>query len=123
MVMSSTLRKAMLLSAIVLAVMSVCAPFAMAQENAADGAASLNRNATTVGEGIRVAGITIAAGIALAGAALGTGRAQASIGAGGTGALAEKPELFTNVLILVALPETILVMGFVIAFLLMGKIV
>lgn len=119
MVTSSTLRKAMLLSAIVLAVMSVCAPFAMAQEHAAEGAAAA---ATTVGEGIRIAGIAIAAGIALAGAALGTGRAQASIGAGGTGALAEKPELFTNVLILVALPETILVMGFVIAFLLMGNI-
>lgn len=118
MVMSSTLRKAMLLSAIVLAVMSVCAPFAMAQEHAAEGAAA----ATTVGEGIRVAGIAIAAGIALAGAALGTGRAQASIGAGGTGALAEKPELFTNVLILVALPETIVVLGFVIGFLILGNI-
>lgn len=119
MVMSSTLRKAMLLSAIVLAVMSVCAPFAMAQEHAADGVAAAN---TSVGEGIRVAGIAIAAGIALAGAALGTGRAQASIGAGGTGALAEKPELFTNVLILVALPETIVVLGFVIGFLILGKI-
>lgn len=120
MVMSSTLRKAMLLSAIVLAVMSVCAPFAMAQEHAAEGAAAAKD--TTVGEGIRVAGIAIAAGIALAGAALGTGRAQASIGAGGTGALAEKPELFTNVLILVALPETIVVLGFVIGFLILGKI-
>jgi V/A-type H+-transporting ATPase subunit K len=119
MVMSSKLRKVMMLSAVVLAVMSVCAPFAMAQEHA-EGAAAAHD--TTVGEGIRIAGIAIAAGIALAGAALGTGRAQASIGAGGTGALAEKPELFTNVLILVALPETILVMGFVIAFLLMGNI-
>ncbi len=119
MVMSSTLRKAMLLSAVVLAVMSVCAPFAMAQEHAEGAAAAAN---TSIGEGIRVAGIAIAAGIALAGAALGTGRAQASIGAGGTGALAEKPELFTNVLILVALPETIVVLGFVIGFLILGNI-
>ena len=119
MVMSSTLRKAMLLSAIVLAVMSVCAPFAMAQEHAEGASATAN---TSVGEGIRVAGLAIAAGIALAGAALGTGRAQASIGAGGTGALAEKPELFTNVLILVALPETIVVLGFVIGFLILGNI-
>ena len=60
--------------------------------------------------------------IALAAGALGTGRAQASIGAGGTGALAEKPELFTNVLILVAIPETLVVFGFVIAIMIMGKI-
>lgn len=119
MVKSSSLRKAFWLSAMALAVMCFCAPFAMAQEHG-DGAAAAD--STTVGEGIRVAGIALAAGLALAGGALGTGRAQASIGAGGTGALAEKPELFTNVLILVALPETILVMGFVIAFLLMGRI-
>ena len=119
MVKISTLRKALVLSAVVLAVMSVCAPFAMAQEHA-EGVA--NAGSTSVGEGIRVAGIAIAAGIALAGAALGTGRAQASIGAGGTGALAEKPELFINVLILVALPETIVVLGFVIGFLILGNI-
>lgn len=120
MVKKSTLRKAFLLTAAVLAVMSVCAPFAIAQEHAEAGVAAAKD--TTVGEGIRVAGICVAAGIALAGAALGTGRAQASIGAGGTGALAEKPELFTNVLILVALPETIVVLGFVSAFLILGKI-
>tara|TARA_R110001592_G_scaffold140888_1_gene361990 strand:+ start:408 stop:770 length:363 start_codon:yes stop_codon:yes gene_type:complete len=120
MVKKSTLRKAFMLSAAVMAVMSICAPFAMAQEHAEGVSAAAG--ATSVGEGIRVAGIAIAAGIALAGAALGTGRAQASIGAGGTGALAEKPELFTNVLILVALPETIVVLGFVIGFLILGNI-
>ena len=120
MVKKSTLRKVFLLSAAVLAVMSVCAPFAMAAEEGEE--IVVDHNATTLGEGIRVAGIAIAAGIALAGAALGTGRAQASIGAGGTGALAEKPELFTNVLILVALPETIVVLGFVIGFLILGRI-
>jgi V/A-type H+/Na+-transporting ATPase subunit K len=119
MVKNSTLRKALMLSALVLAVMSVCAPFAMAAE-AAEGASQAGN--TSIGEGIRVAGIALAAGLALAGAALGTGRAQASIGAGGTGALAEKPELFINVLILVALPETIVVLGFVIGFLILGKI-
>ena len=119
MVKKSTLRKAFMLSAAVLAVMSICAPFAMAAEGA-EGAS--DASATSVGEDIRVAGIAIAAGIALAGAALGTGRAQASIGAGGTGALAEKPELFINVLILVALPETIVVLGFVIGFLILGNI-
>ena len=50
----------------------------------------------------------------------GGGSGQAG-GAGGTGALPEKPELFTNVLILVALPETVVVFGFVIAFLCLSK--
>lgn len=119
MVKKSTLRKVFLLSAAVLAVMSIGAPFAMAAEEAATEGAAVE---TSVGEGIRVAGIALAAAIALVGAALGTGRAQASIGAGGTGALAEKPELFVNVLILVALPETIVVLGFVIGFLIVGNI-
>ncbi|MCF6285230.1 MAG: F0F1 ATP synthase subunit C [Candidatus Hydrogenedentes bacterium] len=119
--MNSTLRKALMLSAIVLAVMGICAPFAMAAD-AAEGIEKVNHNATTIGEGIRAAGIALAAAIALAGAAFGTARAQAAIGAGGTGAMAEKPELFMNVLILVALPETIVVLGFVIGFLILGKI-
>lgn len=119
MVKKSTLRNAFMLSAAGLVLLSVCAPLAMAADEVA---ATGNAAATSIGEGIRVAGIAIAAGIALAGAALGTGRAQASIGAGGTGALAEKPELFTNVLILVALPETIVVLGFVIGFLILGNI-
>lgn len=119
MVKTSTLRKTLALSALVLAVMSVCAPFALAADGAEAAGAAAN---TSIGEGIRVAGIALAAGIALVGAALGTGRAQAAIGAGGTGALAEKPELFTNILILVALPETIVVLGFVIGFLILGKI-
>ena len=51
-----------------------------------------------------------------------TARAQAAVGAGGTGAMAEKPELFTNILILFAIPETIVILGFVIAFLLLNKI-
>lgn len=77
-----------------------------------------DRQASSVGYGIRVAGIAIGAGIAIAGAGLATGRAQAGVGAGGTGALAEKPELFGNVLILFAIPETIVVFGFVIAIML-----
>lgn len=119
MVKKSTFRKAFMLSAAGLVLMSVCAPLAMAADEVVAAGESV---ATTTGEGIRVAGTALAAAIALVGAALGTGRAQASIGAGGTGALAEKPELFTSVLILVALPETIVVLGFVIGFLILGKI-
>jgi len=81
-----------------------------------------DRQASSVGYGLRAMGIAIGAGIAIAGAGLATGRAQAGVGAGGTGALAEKPELFGNVLILFAIPETIVVFGFVIAIMLVTAI-
>jgi len=116
MVKQSVVRKILVVSALALVAMAAFGPMAFAAEEA-EGVSS---GGSSIGDGIKIAGAAIGAGLALAGAALGTGRAQASIGAGGTGALAEKPELFTNVLILVALPETIVVFGFVIAFLIMG---
>ena len=71
----------------------------------------------SVGTGIRILGVTIAAALAIGLAGLGTARVQAAVGAGGTGALAEKPELFASILVLYAIPETIVVLGFVIAIL------
>lgn len=73
-------------------------------------------------DGLGVLGLGLGAGIAVGVAGLATGLAQSGVGAGGTGALAEKPELFGNVLILFAIPETIVVFGFVIAFMLLGNI-
>ncbi|MBI5093840.1 MAG: F0F1 ATP synthase subunit C [Candidatus Hydrogenedentes bacterium] len=77
----------------------------------------------TVGSGLRALGLAIGAGIAIAGAGLGTGRAQGAVGAAGAGAIAEKPESFGNILLLFAIPETIVILGFVVAFLLLNKIV
>jgi V/A-type H+-transporting ATPase subunit K len=93
-------------------------PFALA----AAGAEEESAGVPSSGAGWKEAGLAIGAGIAIAGAGLGTGRAQAGVGAGGTGALAEKPELFGNVLILFAIPETMVVFGFVIAIMLVNKI-
>jgi V/A-type H+-transporting ATPase subunit K len=73
-------------------------------------------------DGLGVLGLGLGAGLAVGLAGLATGLAQSGVGAGGTGALAEKPELFGNVLILFAIPETIVVFGFVIAFMLLGNI-
>jgi V/A-type H+-transporting ATPase subunit K len=99
----------------------VCA-FAFAPMGfAAEGAEAAGGEVST-GGGLRAMGLAIGAGIAIAGAGLGTGRAQSGVGAGGTGALAEKPELFGNVLILFAIPETIVVFGFVIAIMLVNAI-
>lgn len=118
MVKMSTLRKLFFVMSLAVVAMAFFAPMAMAQDHSGD---AVTAETTSLGEGIRVAGLAIGAGLAMFGGAMGTGRAQASIGAGGTGALAEKPELFTSVLILVALPETIVVLGFVLGFLIIGS--
>ena len=67
--------------------------------------------------------IAIGAGLAIGLAALGTGIAQMSIGAAAMGAIAEDEKMCGKGLILIALPETLVLFGFAIAFLLMQKIV
>ncbi|OGN86891.1 MAG: ATPase [Chloroflexi bacterium GWC2_73_18] len=62
-------------------------------------------------EGLRY----IAAAIAVGLGALGTGWAQSRIGSAGAGAIAEKPELQGIMLIFLALPETLVILGFVVA--------
>ncbi len=59
--------------------------------------------------------IAFAAALAIGLSALATGLAQSRIGAAGAGALAEKPELTATIIILVAIPETMVILGFVIA--------
>jgi V/A-type H+-transporting ATPase subunit K len=59
--------------------------------------------------------IAFAAALAIGLSALATAWAQSRIGAAGAGALAEKPELAATVIILVAIPETMVILGFVVA--------
>jgi V/A-type H+-transporting ATPase subunit K len=59
--------------------------------------------------------IAIGAGLAIGLAAIGTGYAQSHIGSAGVGAIAEKPELVGNIILLVAIPETVLILGFAVA--------
>ncbi|MBI2358124.1 MAG: ATPase [Deltaproteobacteria bacterium] len=59
--------------------------------------------------------LAIGAGLAVGLAALATGWAQARIGSAGAGALTEKPELFGSILIMLALPETLVILGFAVA--------
>jgi V/A-type H+-transporting ATPase subunit K len=113
----SLIAKFGLMAMMLLVGMTLFVPAAMAQEHGedADGAAE---DGGGMGKGL----IAVGAGLAVGLAGLGTGNAQAGVGAGGTGAIAEKPEVFTNVLILFAIPETIVILGFVIGFLLLGNI-
>ncbi len=62
-------------------------------------------------EGLRFLAAALAVGLG----ALGTGWAQSRIGSAGAGTIAEKPESTGTILILVALPETMVILGFVIA--------
>ena len=59
--------------------------------------------------------IGIGAGLAVGLSALATGHAQAKIGAAAMGAITEKPELTGRAILLVAIPETLVILGFAVA--------
>ena len=59
--------------------------------------------------------LAIGAGIAVGLGAIATGYAQARIGSAGIGAMAEKPELTGRVILLVVIPETLVILGFAVA--------
>jgi V/A-type H+-transporting ATPase subunit K len=59
--------------------------------------------------------IALGAGLAIGLASLGAGYAQGRIGTAAVGAVAEKPELLGRLILLVAIPETIVILGFAVA--------
>jgi len=66
--------------------------------------------------------IALAAAIAIGLSAIATAWAQSKIGSAGAGALAEKPELSATIIILVAIPETMVILGFVIAAMILFRV-
>ena len=61
----------------------------------------------------------IAAALAIGLPALATAWAQGRIGPAAAAALSEKPELTTTAIILIAIPETMVILGFVVAVLIL----
>ena len=59
--------------------------------------------------------IAIGAGLAIGLAALASGMAQARVGSAAMGAIAEKPELTGRAILLMAIHETLVVLGFAVA--------
>ncbi len=59
--------------------------------------------------------IAIAAALAIGLPAFGTAIAQSRIGAAGCGTLAEKPDTAGTIILLIAIPETMVILGFVVA--------
>jgi V/A-type H+-transporting ATPase subunit K len=61
--------------------------------------------------------ITLSAALAVGIPALATAWAQSRIGPAAAASLAEKPELSTTVIVMLAIPETMAILGFVVAVL------
>jgi V/A-type H+-transporting ATPase subunit K len=64
-------------------------------------------------------GLYLSAALAVAIPALATGWAQSRIGPAAAATLAEKPELSVTVVLLIAIPETVAILGFVISVLIL----
>ena len=108
-------KKVFAVMAIVCVLAAVAAPFAFGA-----GAEGGTAKAT---EAIAAAGMAIGAGIAFAAGALGTGIVQYAVCASGIGVLAEKREMLPLVILFIAIPETLVIFGFVLALMLIQKIV
>jgi V/A-type H+-transporting ATPase subunit K len=67
--------------------------------------------------------IVLAAAAAISIPALATAWAQSRIGPAVAASLAEKPELSTTAILLVAIPETMAILGFVVAMLILNQTV
>lgn len=94
---------------IILLPASVSLASQVAQEEAA--APGGNGDLGYIAAGIAVLGSTIAAGIALYGVAV-----------GGSALLAERPDMFTAVIVLGGLAEGVAIYGFLIGYLILGKL-
>jgi len=63
--------------------------------------------------------VPLSAALVMGVAAIATAWAQSRIGAAGAAALAEKPEVSTTVVIMIAIPETVAILGFVVAIMIL----
>jgi V/A-type H+-transporting ATPase subunit K len=63
--------------------------------------------------------VYLSAALAVAIPALATGWAQSRIGPAAAATLAEKPEMSTTVILLIAIPETVAILGFVVSVLIL----
>jgi V/A-type H+-transporting ATPase subunit K len=72
--------------------------------------------------GLNAGLLGLAAALAVGLGAIGTAWAQSRIGAAAAGAIAERPEIGGLMLVFLALPETMIILGFLVAFFVIGKI-
>jgi V/A-type H+-transporting ATPase subunit K len=109
----------------VLAAILFVALLAMPAVSAAEdevGQADDNENTVDAARNTAYGYMAIGAGLAIGLAGIGTGIAQSHTGAAAVGAVAEDRGNFANSLIFIAIPETVVILGFVIANQIMGLI-
>ena len=109
----------------VLAAMLFVALLAMPAVSAAEdevGQADDNENTVDAAKNTAYGYMAIGAGLAIGLAGVCTGIAQSHTGAAAVGAVAEDRSNFANSLIFIAIPETVVILGFVIANQIMGLI-
>lgn len=63
--------------------------------------------------------VAMAAALAVGISAVATAWVQSRIGSAGAGALAEKPEVRGSIIVMLAIPETLVILGFVVAVLIL----
>jgi V/A-type H+-transporting ATPase subunit K len=98
---------------LLLVLMLLAAGSALAEDAAPAQAAA--ETATRVRPPLATAFIALGAGLAVGLTAIATAIAQSRIGAAGAGTIAEKPETVGSIILLVAIPETMVILGFVTA--------
>ena len=65
--------------------------------------------------------ICFAAALAIGLCAIATAWAQSRIGSAGAGTIAERPETTGTIIILLAIPETMVILGFVVAVMILNR--
>jgi V/A-type H+/Na+-transporting ATPase subunit K len=63
--------------------------------------------------------IAVSAALAIGVSAIATAWVQSRIGSAGAGAVAEKPEVRGTIIVMLAIPETLVILGFVVAVLIL----
>jgi V/A-type H+/Na+-transporting ATPase subunit K len=102
-------RKALLHVLMLMALFAAAVPLGGQEQKETAAAQEPKKRDITVGL------IAAAAAIAVGLCAIGTGLAQSRIGAAGAGTIAEKPEAAGTIILLLAIPETMVILGFVVA--------
>ena len=105
--------------AVIAALTLLMLPSASAAEDE-EGVADDNANTVEAAKEISRGYMAIGAGLAIGLAGIGTGVAQSHTGAAAVGAVAEDRGNFANSLIFIAIPETVVILGFVIANQILG---
>jgi len=111
-------KTSLYLVALLAAVALLALPSASAANN--ETAAADNENTIEAAKEISRGYMAIGAGLAIGLAGIGTGVAQSHTGAAAVGAVAEDRGNFANSLIFIAIPETVVILGFVIANQILG---